>query len=235
MLLDLRGPIPTLIWITDGSVHDVRILDVLVPEPGSIYILGRCYIDFARLYRLTTARATFVTRAKKKLRFRRLYSSPVDRSTGLACDQTIVLTGTNTTYDYPEKLRRIRYRDPETHKTQVFLTNDFSLPALTVAQLYRRRWQVELFFQWIKQHLRIKAFYGTSANAVRSQIWIAISVHVLLAILRERLAIQRDLYTLLQILSLYPFEKVPLAQALAGPAYTSEDPDIRNQLSLFNL
>lgn len=234
-LLDLRGSIPVFLWITDGSVHDVRILDALIPEPGSIYILDRGYVDFARLFRLTAARATFVTRAKRKMRFRRLYSGDVDRTTGLICDQVIVLTGTTTASDYPEKLRRIRYRDPDTGKTLVFLTNDFSLSALTIAQLYRQRWQVELFFKWIKQHLRIKAFFGTSSNAVKTQVWIAVSVYVLLAIIRKRLGIERDLYTLLQILSVYLFEKVPLAQALSEIGYTSKDPDIQNQLSLFDL
>lgn len=163
-------------------MHDVRILDVLIPEPGSIHLLDRGYVDFARLWRLHNARPVFVTRAKKNLKYRRLYSHPVDRSTGLICDQTIVLTSSTTTRDYPEKLRRIRYRDPESHKTLVFLTKDFSLTAATIAALYRSRWQVELFFKWIKQHLRIKAFYGTSANAVRTQIWIAICTYVLVAI-----------------------------------------------------
>lgn len=234
-LLDLRGNIPTFIWITDGSVHDVRILDVLLPEPGSIYVLDRGYVDFKRLWRLHEARAVFVIRAKKNLRHRRLYSSPVDRSTGLICDQTIVLTGRDTAKYYPEKLRRIRYRDPESGKTLVFLTNDFTLPAGTIAALYRSRWQVELFFKWIKQHLRIKVFFGTSANAVKTQIWIAISTYVLIAIVRKRLEIEHDLYTILQILSVYAFEKVPLAQLLTGSAYTSEDNDTRNQLSLFDL
>ena len=234
-LLDLRGNIPTFIWITDGSVHDVRILDVLLPEPGSIYVLDRGYVDFERLWSLHEARALFVTRAKKNLSYRRIYSSPVDRSTGLICDQTIVLTGRKSAKRYPEKLRRIRYRDPESGKTLVFLTNDFTLPAETIAALYRSRWQVELFFKWIKQHLRIKAFFGTSANAVKTQIWIAISAYVLIAIIRKRLEIDHDLYTMLQILSVYAFEKVPLAQLLSASAYTSKDGDIRNQLSLFDL
>lgn len=216
-------------------MHDVRILDVLIPEPGSIHLLDRGYVDFARLWRLHNARPVFVTRAKKNLKYRRLYSHPVDRSTGLICDQTIVLTSSTTTRDYPEKLRRIRYRDPESHKTLVFLTKDFSLTAATIAALYRSRWQVELFFKWIKQHLRIKAFYGTSANAVRTQIWIAICTYVLVAIVRKRLAIERDFYTILQILSVYAFEKVPLAQLLLGPSHTPENAIIRNQLSLFDL
>jgi hypothetical protein len=234
-LLDLRGNIPVFVWITDGKAHDVRVLDVLVPEPGSIYVLDRAYIDFERLLRLEEARAVFVTRAKKNLSYRRRYSSPCDRSTGLVCDQTIVLTGKSTREHYPLPLRRIRYRDPESHKAFVFLTNDFALPALTIAALYRNRWQVELFFKWIKQHLRIKAFYGTSANAVKTQIWIAVSAYVLVAILRRRLNIDRDLYTILQILSVYPFEKVPLFQLLtAAPDLTDADA-LRNQLTLFDL
>lgn len=234
-LLDLRGSIPAFLWMTDGSVHDVRVLDVLIPEPGSIYVLDRGYVDFTRLRRLTVARATFVVRAKKNLQFQRLRSRPVDRSTGLICDQIIVLTGPNPSKQYPEKLRRIRYRDPETGKNLVFLTNDFTLPAMTVAQLYRSRWKVELFFKWIKQHLRIKTFYGTSPNAVRTQVWIAISAYVLVAIVRRRLGIERDLYTLLQILSVYAFEKVPLAQVLTGATDTSTNGHNPNQLQLFDL
>ena len=234
-LLDLRGSIPVFIWITDAKVSDVRVLDLLIPEPGSIYLFDRGYVDFQRLYQLTEARATFVTRAKRKLRWRRRYSRPVDRTTGLLCDQTIVLTGTHSTYDYPVPLRRVSYRDPETGQKLDFLTNDFSLPALTIAQLYRLRWQVELFFKWIKQHLRIKSFFGTSDNAVRTQIWIAISVYLLVAIARKRLGIERDLYTILQILSVYAFEKAPLAQVLSSPDYTLEIADIHNQLSLFDL
>jgi hypothetical protein len=234
-LLDLRGSIPVFIWITDGKPHDVRVLDVLVPEPGSIYVLDRGYIDFERLWRLQEARAVFVTRAKKNLSYRRRYSSPCDRTTGLVCDQTIVLTGRSTREHYPLPLRRIRYRDPESNKTFVFLTNDFALPALTVTALYRNRWQVELFFKWIKQHLRIKAFYGTSPNAVKTQIWIAISAYVLVAILRKRLSIDRDLYTILQILSVYPFEKVPLFQLLTATPVPIDAGSLRNQLTLFDL
>lgn len=234
-LLDLRGSIPVFLWITDGKAHDVRVLDVLVPEPGSIYVLDRAYIDFERLWRLQEARAVFVTRAKKNLSYRRRYSSPCDRSTGLVCDQTIVLTGKTTREHYPLPLRRIRYRDPESNKTLVFLTNDFALPALTIAGLYRNRWQVELFFKWIKQHLRIKAFYGTSPNAVKTQIWIAISAYVLVAILRKRLSIDRDLYTILQILSVYPFEKVPLFQLLTATPDLIDEDSPRNQLTLFDL
>ena len=234
-LLDLRGSIPVFIWVTDAKYADVRILDVLIPEPGSIYLFDRAYVDFRRLYQLTEARAIFVTRAKKKLKWRRRYSHPVDRTTGLICDQTIVLTGTHSAYDYPVPLRRVSYRDPETGKKLDFLTNDFSLPARTIAELYRLRWQVELFFKWIKQHLRIKTFFGTSDNAVRTQIWIAISVYLLVAIARKRLGIERDLYTILQILSVHAFEKAPLAQVLSSPDYTPEIGHIRNQLSLFDL
>ncbi len=234
-LLDLRGSIPVFIWVTDAKYADVRILDVLIPEPGFIYLFDRAYVDFWRLYQLTKARAIFVTRTKRRLKWRRRYSHPVDRTTGLICDQTIVLTGTQSPHDYPEPLRRVSYRDPETGKKLDFLTNDFSLPALTIAELYRLRWQVELFFKWIKQHLRIKTFFGTSDNAVRTQIWIAISVYLLVAIARKRLGIERDLYTILQILSVYAFEKTPLAQVLSGPDYTPEIGDIRNQLSLFDL
>lgn len=234
-LLDLRGNIPVFIWITDGKPHDVRVLDVLVPEPGSIYVFDRAYIDFERLFHLQQARAIFVTRAKKNLRYRRRYSSPCDRSTGIICDQKIVLTGQATRKHYPDSLRRIRYRDPESNKTFIFLTNDFALPALTIAGLYRNRWQVELFFKWIKQHLRIKAFYGTSPNAVKTQIWIAISTYVLVAILRKRLSIDRDLYTILQILSVYPFEKVPLFQLLTSTTDPTCVDTKRNQLKLFDL
>lgn len=234
-LLDLRGNIPTFLWITDGKVGDVRVLDVLTPEPGSIYVMHRAYTDFERFYRLHQARAIFVTRAKKNLVCRRRYSRPIDKTSGLICDQTIVLTGTGAPEAYPEPLRRIRYRDPETGKLYTFLTNDFALPALTIAELYRSRWQVELFFKWIKQHLRIKAFYGTTQNAVKTQIWIAISTYVLVAIARKRLGIERDLYTLLQILSVTLFEKVPLQQALAASAYTPESGQSHNQLQLFDL
>jgi len=234
-LLDLRGSIPVFVWITDGKPHDVRVLDVLVPEPGSIYILDRAYIDFERLWRLQEARAVFVTRAKKNLSYRRRYSAQCDRSTGIICDQTIVLSGAASRAHYPLPLRRVRFRDPESNKTFVFLTNDFALPALTIAALYRNRWQVELFFKWIKQHLRIKAFYGTSPNAVKTQVWIAIAAYVLVAIMRKRLGIQRDLYTILQILSVYPFEKVPLFQLLTAAPDPIDDNTSRKQLTLFNL
>jgi hypothetical protein len=234
-LLDLRGNIPAYLWITDAKVHDVRILDLLLPEPGAIYVMDRGYVDFERLYRLHRARAVFVIRAKKNLACRRLYSHPVDRTTGLFCEQTVVLTGSRSAASYPEKLRRVRFKDPESGKAYTFLTNDFALPPLTVAKLYKYRWQIEIFFKWIKQHLRIKAFYGRSPNAVKTQIWIAISTYVLVAIARKRLGIERDLYTLLQILSVTLFEKVPLQQALAGTTRTSESGDIHNQLPLFEL
>ena len=234
-LLDLRGNIPAFTWLTEARLADVRILDSVILEPGSIYLFDRAFVDFERLYRLTLERATFVTLLKRGLRWRRVYSHPVDRSTGLICDQTIRLTGVRSVQDYPSHLRRIAYQDPETGKRLEFLTNDFTLEALTIAELYRLRWQVELFFKWVKQHLRIKAFFGTTANAVRTQIWIAISVYLLVAIARKRLGIDRDLYTILQILSVHPFEKAPLAQVLTEEGYTLKDGDIQNQLSLFDL
>ncbi len=233
-LLDLRGSIPTFIRMTDGKVHDVKILDELIPEPGSLYVMDRGYVDFGRLHAFTRSQASFVIRAKKNLQFERRYSAPVDRSTGLICDQTIVLTVAASSEAYPDTLRRIRYKDPETGKTLVFLTNNFAIPALTITELYRSRWKIELFFKWIKQHLRIKAFYGTSENAVKTQIWIAISVYVLVAILAKRLGAERDLYTILQILSVTLFEKIEISQALTGSSYASTDAIIRNQLLLFD-
>jgi hypothetical protein len=233
-LLDLRGPIPAFIHITDGRVHDVNVLDLLLPEAGAFYIMDRGYIHFERLYLLHQASAFFVIRARRNTQFRRLYSHPVDKSTGLLCDQTIVLTGVDTRTTYPEKLRRIKYRDPETGNTLVFLTNHFSLPALTIADLYRCRWQIELFFKWIKQHLRIKAFYGTSENAVRTQIWIAVSVYVLVAIIKKRLDLPLSLYTILQILSLTVFERMPLQQVLTDVDYTTHKHQSNNQLNLFS-
>lgn len=234
-LLDLAGNIPVFAWITEGTTHDVRILDQLIPEPGSIYVLDRGYIDYARLHRLTEARATFVVRAKKNLRFRRLYSHAVDRSTGLICDQTIRLLVSKSLEAYPARLRRVRYTDAETSQRLVLLTNDFAVPASTVTELYRSRWQIELFFKWIKQHLRIKHFYGTSANAVKTQLWIAITVYVLVAIVKQRLEIERELYTMLQILSLSLFEKAPLRQVLTASDYTFHSPLDPNQLLLFDL
>ena len=209
-LLDLRGNIPTFIHISDGKMGDVNVLDILVIEPGAIYVMDRGYLDFARLYRLHRAQAFFVTRSKSNTQLRRVYSAAVDRSTGILCDQTVALTGVTSRKDYPEHLRRIRFKDPETGKTLVFLTNNFTLPAATICALYKARWQVELFFKWIKQHLRIKKFYGNSENAVKSQIWIAVSVYVLVAIVKKRLNLDASLYTLLQILSVTLFEKMPL-------------------------
>jgi transposase len=200
-LLDLRGNIPIFLHISDGKLHDVNVLDLLVPEPGAFYIMDRGYLDFARLFQLHQARAFFVIRAKSNTRMRRLYSRAVDKSAGILCDQTVLLTGVRTSGHYPEKLRRIKYHDATTDKTFVFLTNHFALPARTIADLYRCHWQVELFFKWLKQHLRIKAFFGTSENAVKAQIWIAVSVYVLVAIIRKRLDLQASLYTILQILS----------------------------------
>jgi hypothetical protein len=234
-LLDLAGNIPAFLWITEAKTHDVHVLDELLLEPGSIYVMDRGYVDFERLHRVHQARAVFITRAKKNLNFRRRYSYPVDRTTDLVCDQMILLTGRKSAEAYPDPMRRGAVRDPEAHKKLTFLTNDFTLSALTVTELYRQRWQVELFFKWIKQHLRIKAFYGTSPNAVYTQIWIAISTYVLVAIVRKRPGLDRELYTLLQILSVALFEKVPLDQALTGPAYTPKGLAGRNQLSLFDL
>ena len=234
-LLDLRGNLPSYIQITDGKVHDVNILDDLIPEPGSFYIMDRGYIDFARLYTLTQFCAFFVTRAKTNIQFRRLYSHPVDRSIGLRCDQTILLTGYYSSKGYPDKLRRTSYYDAETEKLLTFLSNNFIIPALTIAQLYKCRWQVELFFRWIKQHLRIKAFYGTSKNAVKTQIWIAIAVYVLVAIIKKRLDLDITLYTILQILSVTAFEQVPIIQVLTNFDYKLLDSDLYNQLLLFDL
>jgi hypothetical protein len=233
-LLDLCGNIPAFVWVTDAKTADSRILDLLLPEPGAIYILDRGYSDYKRLYELHQAHATFVTRARKNLNFQRRASRPVDRASGVLCDQVILLGTWHSAGRYHEPLRRIRYREPESNKRFTFLTNNFDLPPITISQLYQQRWQVELFFKWIKQHLRIKAFYGTTLNAVRTQIWIAISVYVLVAIVRKRLKLQRDLYPMLQILSLTLFEKMPLEQALTGSANAAEDPESRNQLQLFN-
>jgi IS4 transposase len=233
-LLDLQGSIPTFVQITDGTVHDVNLLDQLLPEPGSIYVMDRGYLDFLRLHVFTQFQASFVIRAKKNVRFQRRYSHPADRSTGVLCDQTILLTVPHSAAGYPEPLRRIRYKDPESGKTLVFLSNNFVLPALTITELYRCRWQVEIFFKWIKQHLRIKVFYGTSENAVKTQIWTAISTYALVAILKKRLGIEHSLYTILQILSVTAFEKTPVEQALSAAGYTSTDGDTSNQLQLFD-
>ncbi len=232
-LLDLRGNIPSFIHISDGKLGDVNVLDVLVLEAGSIYVMDRGYLDFARLYLMHQAQAFFVTRAKSNTRLRRIYSAVVDRSTGIICDQTVALTGATSRKDYPEHLRRIRFKDPATGKTLVFMTNNFTLPAATICALYKARWQVELFFKWIKQHLRIKKFYGNSENAVKSQIWIAMSVYVLVAIVKKRLNLDASLYTLLQIFSLTLFEKMPLQQAFPGNDYKTTEGVPCNQLNLF--
>ena len=232
-LLDLRGSIPSFIHISDGKLHDVNVLDVLVPEAGAIYVMDRGYLDFARLYAMNQASAFFVTRAKSNMDARRIYSANTDRSTGIICDQTIGLNGYKTSRDYPAHLRRIRFKDVESGKTLVFLTNNFALPATAICALYKSRWQVELFLKWMKQHLRIKKFYGTSENAVKSQIWIAVSVYVLVAIVKKRLNLDASLYTLLQIFSLTLFEKMPIQQAFAGSSYNSEQSSNCNQLNLF--
>lgn len=232
-LLDLRGNIPTVCFVTPASVHEVNLLDRLVIEAGAFYVFDRAYLDFARLHRLHQDHGFFVTRAKRNFRFRYLDSRPVDRSTGVASDQTIRLYGFYSKQSYPERLRRIRYFDATHRRWLVFLTNNFTLPALTIAQLYKGRWQVELFFKWLKQHLRIKAFYGTSENAVKTQLWIAIAVYVLVAIVKKRLQLDTSLYSILQILSVSLFEKIPLAQALSLSSATALEADTGNQLNLF--
>lgn len=233
-LLNLRGAIPEFILISDGKLHDVNVLDNLLPNPGAYYILDRGYLDFQRLYHLHIARAFFVTRAKSNLKFRRRYSHPVDRTSGLICDQTVLLTTFYPAKAYPEPLRRIKFYDVQTDLQLVFLTNDFTSPALTIAQLFKLRWQIELFFKWIKQHLRIKAFYGNSANAVKTQIWIAIATYVLIAIVNKRLDIQLPLYTILQVLSVSLFEKIPISRAFQDSEYTSQETNIHKQLILFD-
>jgi len=232
-LLDLRGNIPTFIHISDGKLHEVSVLDQLLPEAGAFYIMDRGFLDFERLYRFHQAGSFFVTRAKSNTRLQRRYSQRVDRSVGLLCDQTVFLTGEYTPRTYQAPLRRIRFKDSQTKKTLTFLTNNFNLPAFTISELYRCRWQVELFFKWIKQHLRIRAFFGTSENAVKSQIWIAVSVYVLVAIVKKRLQLPGRLYQTLQILSLTMFERMPLNQLLAKAATDDLDIDSRKQLSLF--
>jgi hypothetical protein len=233
-LLDLRGNIPSFLHISDGKLHDVNVLDLLLPEPGAFYIMDRGYLDFERLYRLHEAKSFFVTRAKSNLKAQRRYSHPVDRSTGLICDQTIALTGFYSRQDFDTLLRRVRFKDPTTGKRLVFLTNNFTLPAFTITELYRCRWQVELFFKWIKQHLRIKVFFGTSENAVKTQIWIAVSVYVLVAIVKKRLNLSASLYEMLQILSLTMFERIPLDQLLNKSITDDIQAFLPNQLNLFN-
>jgi transposase len=233
-LLDLRGNIPSFIHISDGKLHDVHALDLLLPEAGSIYVMDRGYVDFTRLYALHQAGAFFVTRAKSNLDAHRVYSAPNDRAAGIIADQAIALDGYSTSKQYPVHLRRVRFKDPESGKTLVFLTNQFALPAATICALYKSRWQVELFFKWIKQHLRIKKFYGTSDNAVKTQIWIAVSVYVLVAIVKKRLALEASLYTLLQVFSVTLFEKMPMAQALSETTTTFEENEMDSQLNLFS-
>ena len=233
-LLDLRGSIPSVIIITHGKIHEVNILDDLLLEAGALYLLDRGYLDFARLHRIHLAGAFFVTRAKNNTQLRRLYSQPVDKSAGVQCDQIVVLNNFYAKQDYPDKLRRIRYRDSQSGQRLVFLTNNFTLPAPVIARLYKCRWQVELFFKWIKQHLRIKKFYGTTRNAVQTQIWIAISVYVLVAVVKKRLRLERSLYGMLQILSVTLFEKIPILQALSGEFVKEQEDESTKQLDLFD-
>jgi hypothetical protein len=234
-LLDLRGNIPTFIHITDGKVHDVNVLDQILPEPGAFYVMDRGYIDFERLYRFTLEAAFFVVRTKSNVLLQRRYSHPANRATGVRSDQTVVLASLESASVYPDALRKVAYVDAETGKRLVFLTNNFALPAATIAAIYKQRWQVELFFKWIKQHLRIKAFYGTSENAVKTQIWIAVSVYVLVAIVRKRLNAKTSLYQILQVFSLTLFEKTPISRALQQVDSQNDLPCPANQLNLFNL
>jgi hypothetical protein len=233
-LLDLHGNIPSFIWITSGAVHDVNILDSLPVEAGAYYLLDRGYLDYSRLYSIHTSQAFFITRTKSNFQFRRLYSHPIKKSLGILCDQTIVLTGFYASRDYPDKLRRIRYHDAKSQRHLTFLTNNFSLAATTIARLFKCRWQIELFFKWIKQHLHIKAFYGTSSNAVKTQLWIAIATYVMVAIIRKRLNIDAPLYNILQILSVTLFEKSPLLQVLSEGNTEVDKEQQRNQLNLFD-
>jgi hypothetical protein len=233
-LLDLRGSIPTVVIVTGGQIHEVNILDELIWEAGAIYLMDRAYLDFRRLYRLHQCGAFFVTRAKKRFDCQRLFSQPIDKTTGLRCDQIVSLNNPVPKRGYPERLRRVRYYDGISQRRLIFLSNNFLLPALTIAQLYQCRWQVELFFRWIKQHLRIKAFYGTSQNAVRTQVWIAISVYVLVAIVRKRLNLERSLHSILQILSVSLFEKIPILQALSQPQCDEMNYLSSKQLILFD-
>lgn len=234
-LLDLRGAIPSFIHISDGTLHDVNVLDLLLPEAGAFYVMDRGYLDFERLYALHQAGSFFVIRAKSTLDARRVYSAPTDRGTGVICDQTIALNGFSSSQHYPTHLRRIRFKDLERGKRLVFLTNQFTLPARTICALYRNRWQIELFFKWIKQHLRITRFYGTSENAVKTQIWIAVAIYVLVAIVRKRLQLEASLHTLLQILSVTIFEKTPLQQAILGDNWAGQFLENANQLNLFTV
>ena len=234
-LLDLQNNIPSFIYITDGSVHDVNVLDFLATEVGAYYVMDKGYIDFQRLYIINKVDAYFVTRAKTNMKFRRIYSNKVNKNTGVICDQTITLTTPKTKEKYPDKLRRIKYFNSEVNKKFIFITNNFSLPAITIANLYKQRWQIELFFKWIKQHLRIKSFYGTSFNAVKTQIWIAVSTFVLLAIIKKRLKIEQSLYTFLKVMSISIFEKTPILQLFDDTDYKNNNDYDSNQLFLFNL
>ena len=234
-LLDLHGNIPTFISITDGKVHDVNVLDEILPEAGAFYVMDRGYVDFQRLYVFTLSAAFFVVRTKSNVLLQRRYSHPVDKAAGVRSDHTVILTAIDSAKAYPEALRRVSYLDVETRKRFKFLTNNFTLPALTIAQIYKCRWQVELFFKWIKQHLRIKAFYGVSENAVKTQIWIAVSVYVLVAIVRKRLRLEASLYQILQILSVTLFEKTPILRALQPTDSTEDLREFANQLNLFTL
>jgi hypothetical protein len=233
-MLDLRGNIPVVVHIDDGKSYDTDILDVIVPEPGAIYVMDRGYLDLVRLCRLSATGAFFVVRAKTRLRTRRLTSRPVDKTSGVVCDQTVAMTGRHSKQRYPAKLRRIRYRDPETGKTLVFLSNNFDIPPRTIADLYRCRWQIELFFKWIKQHLRIRSFFGNTENAVKTQIWIAVAVYVLIAIVKKRLKLEASLYTILQLASVTVFEKLPLNQLLDLNARQDHISHSDNQLNLFD-
>ena len=234
-LLDLRGSIPYFIEITDGKVHDVNILDLIIPEAGAYYVMDRAYLHYERLYRIAQCGSFFVTRARRGFQFRRLYSQKVDKSTGLRSDQTVALVSFYPAKAYPERLRRITYLDPDSSERFVFLTNQFALPAIIITQIYRLRWQIELFFKWIKQHLRIKSFFGTSENAVKTQIWIAVSVYVLIAIIRKRLRLEISLHKILQILSFTLFEKTPMTELLTETDYTFNEHRIPKQLELFDL
>jgi hypothetical protein len=233
-LLDLRGNIPSFIHVSDGKLHDVNVLDMMIPEPAAIYVMDRAYLDYERLFGLHEAGAFFVTRAKSNADLRRVYSAPSDRAQGIICDQTVALSGFYSHKHYPHHLRRIRFKDPESEKKLIFLTNLFGPPPMTICELYKARWQVELFFKWIKQHLRIKKFYGTSENAVKVQIWTAVSVYVLVAIIKKRLNLDVSLYTLLQVFSVTLFEKIPLNKDLFDIKQNLEEDMISNQLNLFN-
>jgi IS4 transposase len=233
-MIDLRGNIPVVVHIDDGKSYDTDLLDVIIPEPGAVYVMDRGFFDLVRLYRLTAAGAFFVVRARKNQRLRRIRSRPVDRTSGIICDQIVRFEVAQSIKRYPARLRRVRYRDPETGKPLVFITNNFELPPRTIADLYRCRWQIELFFKWIKQHLRIKSFFGTSENAVKTQIWIAVCVYVLIAIVKKRLALDASLYTILQLLSVTAFEKMPLDQLLRQTAPQIQTRRANKQLNLFD-